>query len=127
VRNTGKPSTRKIEFMGTKIMAWTARTLGGARAAECLRWEWSMITDRDTFASCKLPRAKGDEGDAQDFEIPDVLRPFLRAWWEAHGRPNRGRVFPVTRGKRKGEARKQSGMAGRHDDESPDRLSHDAP
>jgi hypothetical protein len=38
-------------------------------------------------------------------DVPDMLRPFLRAWWEREGRPVAGPVFPVRKGKRAGEKR----------------------
>jgi hypothetical protein len=94
----------------TKVLALTARTLGGARTAECLRWDWSMI-DRATFEACTLPRAK--TGDFQQLEIPEVLRPFLHAWWTQHDEPDAGPVFPITRGPRKGQARGKTSFAAR--------------
>lgn len=94
----------------TKVLALTARTLGGARTAECMRWDWSMI-DVDAFEGCTLARAK--TGDFQELEIPEMLRPFLRAWWAKHECPTSGPVFPVTRGKRKGQARGKQSFAGR--------------
>jgi integrase len=93
-----------------KLVILVARTLGGARAAEVNRWTWPMV-DRDGFAACVLQRAKGD--DVQDFLIPEALRPFLRAWWEGHGCPSAGPVFPVARGRRRGEARGKSAYAAR--------------
>jgi integrase len=107
---TGLPSVREVEFFELKVVAFTARTLGGARAAECLRWTWDMV-DRPGFESCRLARAKG--GDVQELVFPETLRPFLSGWWLASGSPDRGPVFPVSRGKRKGEARGKSNLAGR--------------
>ncbi len=37
---------------------------------------------------------------------PEVLSPFLRAWWERAGKPESGPVFPVRVGKRAGEAKR---------------------
>ncbi len=108
---SGRPKVPEVEFFEMKVIAFTARVLGGARAAECLRWDWTMI-DRDAFAVCKLARAK--TGEIQELEFPDVLKPFLRGWWQTAGRPEHGPVFPVTRGKRKGEARGKSNLAGRY-------------
>ena len=96
-----------------KLIILVARTLGGARAKEVNRWSWEMV-DTEAFATCKLARAKGEDqehGHVQDFVIPEVLRPFLRAWWEGHGQPVSGPVFPVARGKRKGEARSRTNYA----------------
>jgi hypothetical protein len=93
-----------------KLVILVARTLGGARAAEVNRWTWPMV-DRESFAACVLQRAKGD--DVQDFLIPEALRPFLRAWWEGHGCPTSGPVFPVARGLRRGQVRGKSNFATR--------------
>jgi integrase len=109
-KKTALPSVTELEHLEVKILAFTARTLGGARAAECLRWTWDMI-DRPGFETCRLGRAKG--GDYQVLTIPAMLRPFVAGWWLASGRPDSGVVFPVTRGKRKGEARGKSNLAGR--------------
>jgi integrase len=107
---TGHPSVREVEFFEMKVVAFVARTLGGARSAECLRWDWSTI-DRENFHHCTIARAK--TGAIQALEFPEMLQPFIRAWWEAHGRPDHGPVFPVTRGDRKGEARGATSLAGR--------------
>lgn len=109
-KKTAAPSISEIEFFEMKVVAFTARTLGGARAAECLRWDWSMI-DREGFLSCVLGRAKG--GDVQALEFPEVLQQFIRGWWLASGRPASGPVFPVSRGARKGQARGKSALAAR--------------
>ena len=94
------------------VIALVARTLGGARSCETNRWCWEHV-DLDAFATCKLLRAKGDDGDAQDLEIPPPVRPILHAWWTEHGRPTSGPVFPVLKGKRKGKARGKTSYAAR--------------
>jgi integrase len=38
------------------------------------------------------------EERTQDVTVPDVMRPVLRAWWEGHGCPVAGPVFPARRG-----------------------------
>jgi integrase len=42
--------------------------------------------------------------------LPDVLVPILRAWWDSHGRPVTGPVFPCRRGARAGQ-RKGKGIS----------------
>jgi hypothetical protein len=37
--------------------------------------------------------------------VPEMLRPILRDWWERHGRPTEGPIFPVRLGSRAGEYR----------------------
>jgi integrase len=85
-----------------KMLGLAARTLGGMRASDLVRWDWSMI-DRVHFAECFVPRSKTGKPDR--LEVPDMVRPFLRARWEQHGCPEAGPVFPIERGKHAGEAR----------------------
>jgi len=91
-----------------KMLALTARTEGGMRTAELVRWDWAML-DLDGFTACTIARAK--TGDVQRLEIPEVLRPFLRGWWERAGRPTSGPVFPVRRGKHTGQSRTGRGVS----------------
>ena len=101
-----------IDDIEIKIIAFTARTMGGARTVETSRWDWGMV-DREAFATCVLPRAKRGEGEIQHFDIPLVLQPFLRLWWQSQGCPSSGAVFPITRGLHKGQARGKTSHAKR--------------
>ncbi len=85
-----------------RMMALASRCEGGMRSGDLNRWDWSMI-DRAGFAECIVPRAK--TGTPQALAIPDVLAPFLRAWWERGEKPDAGPVFPARTGKRAGQAR----------------------
>jgi hypothetical protein len=69
------------------------------------------MIDRVDFAECFIPRAK--TRTPQRLAIPDVLAPFLRAWWERAGKPESGAVFPVRVGKRAGEAKRTNSHAKR--------------
>ncbi len=89
-----------------RTLSIVARTEGGAATVQLLRWDWSMI-DRANFASCVLPHRKRKK--ARALAIPEMLRQSLRVWWDEQGSPEAGPVFPVTKGKRKGEARKDRG------------------
>jgi len=91
-----------------KMLALTARTEGGMRTAELVRWDWAMLDTVD-FLACTIARAK--TGDVQRLEIPEVLRAFLRGWWERAGKPTAGPVFPVRRGPRAGQARTGRGVS----------------
>jgi integrase len=62
------------------------------------------MIDRVHFAECFIPRAKTRKPQA--LGIPEVLGPFLRAWWERAGKPESGPVFPVRAGKRAGQAKR---------------------
>ncbi len=91
-----------------RMMSLVARTLGGGRTSDVNRWAWTHIDTR-TFEVCTIPRSK--TGKPQRIEIPEMLRPFLAAWWIGAGKPAGGPVFPVTRGKRKGEFRATRGVS----------------
>ena len=66
------------------MLSLVARTEGGMRTAELIRWDWTML-DLVGFVACTIARAK--TGEVQPLEIPEMLRPFLRAWWERAGKP----------------------------------------
>jgi integrase len=93
-----------------RMLALVARCEGGMRTGDLHRWDWSMI-DRIAFAECFVPRAK--TRTPQRLAIPSALAPFVRAWWERAGKPESGPVFPVTRGKRAGQARGKGTHAAR--------------
>jgi integrase len=86
-----------------RMLSVVARCEGGMRTGDLHRWDWSQI-DRLHFAECIVPRAK--TGTPQVLAIPDVLAPFLRAWWERATSPTTGPVFPTRTGKRAGQAKK---------------------
>ena len=85
-----------------RMLSIVARCEGGMRTGDLHAWKWTDI-DLDAFASCTIPRAK--TAAPEILEVPEVLRPFLRAWWELAGSPIAGPVFPVRKGKRAGERR----------------------
>ncbi len=89
-----------------RMLSLVARCEGGMRAGDLNRWDWTQI-DRVHFAECIIPREK--TGTPQALAIPDVLAPFVRAWWERAGKPESGPVFPVRQGPRAGECRATSG------------------
>ncbi len=91
-----------------KLLAFVARTEGGMRTSELIRWDWTMI-DTVEFARCTIARSKTRE--IQHLEVPEVLRPFLRAWWARAGGPTAGPVFPVRRGPRAGKDKKSRGTS----------------
>ncbi len=92
-----------------EMLALSARVVGGMRTVELVRWRWEDVPDRETFATCTIPTATG--AAPQALEVPELLRPFLAARWEAMGRPVAGPIFPVERGPRKGEAKNQNGVS----------------
>jgi len=88
-----------------RMLSLVARCEGGMRTGDLHTWDWTMI-DRVHFAECFIPRAKTKTPQA--LAIPDVLAPFVRAWWERAGRPESGPVFPVRIGARAGQAKSAS-------------------
>src|SRR5580704_11293234 len=91
-----------------RMLALVARCEGGMRTGDLNQWDWSMI-DRVEFVECFIPRTK--TRTPQRLAIPDVLAPFLRAWWERAGKPESGPVFPATRGERAGKVRSSLGLS----------------
>jgi hypothetical protein len=74
-------------------------------------WDWTMI-DLVHFAQCTVARSKTKT--PQVLEVPEVLRPFLRAWWARAGCPTSGPVFPVRKGRTAGGFKApQNSYAGR--------------
>jgi integrase len=94
----------RMAVLERQTMACVARTFGGLRTRELhgLRWE-ALDAPEGRFAFGWAPRVKG--GAPQLLAVPDILRPILRDWWERHGRPLQGPIFPVRRGKRAGTER----------------------
>ena len=85
-----------------KMMSLVARTLGGMRASDVVRWDWSMIDKKD-FAAATIPRTK--TGTPHRLTVPESVRPFLSSYWDSSGNPETGPVFPIERGPHAGEAR----------------------
>ena len=94
----------RMAILETQTMACISRMFGGVRTGDLhsLRWEVLDVTD-GRFGFGRAPRQKTRR--PQLLEIPEMLRPILRDWWERHGRPVEGLVFPTRRGKRLGEAK----------------------
>jgi integrase len=84
-------------------MAFTSRTFGGMRTSDLHAWDWKHV-DTVTWLDAHVPRPKTKSSDR--LALPAVFVPLLKAWWEQHGCPPAGPVFPVRRGPRAGE-RKQ--------------------
>lgn len=99
-----------------KMMSLVARTVGGMRTGDLVRWDWSMI-DRVEFAEAFIPRSK--TGTPDRLEVPKMVRVFLRVRWESMGKPESGPVFPI---ERKGRIRKVGQARGPLNNSFADRL-----
>lgn len=94
-----------------QVMACVARMFGGLRTGDLhsLRWE-AFDVEHGAFTWGWAPRRKTKR--PQLLEVPEMLRPIFRDWWERAGRPTAGLVFPVRKGEKAGEAeRKKSSHA----------------
>jgi len=79
-----------------QVMSIMSRTFGGVRAGDLHALEWTALDiEGGAFAHGWAPRKK--TARPQKLEIPEVLRPFIRAWWGLAGEPLTGLVFPALR------------------------------
>jgi integrase len=93
-----------------QTMACVARMFGGLRTGDlhALKWE-SLDAEQGRFEFGWAARRKTSA--PQLLEIPAMLRPILRDWWERRGRQLTGPVFPARRGERIGEEKKKGSHA----------------
>ena len=88
-----------------KMLSLVARSEGGMRTAELVRWDWAMI-DTASFAACAIARAK--TGDVQRLEVPEMLRPSACMVGTVRGPEVRARVSRASRpASRPGQERAQ--------------------
>ena len=93
-----------------KMLGLLSRTVGGMRAGDLNALDWSVFGD--DFETCLVPRSKTRrQRGAQELDVPDVVRPFIEAWWRQQGSPGSGPVFPARRGVRAGERKKAGNMS----------------
>jgi integrase len=93
-----------------QVMACVSRMFGGVRIGDLRVLNWKDLdTSEGEFRFGYAPRAKTNQ--PQLLEIPAMLRPVLRDWWERHGRPTEGFVFPARKGERAGEVKGRSNVA----------------
>jgi len=93
-----------------QTMACISRCFGGLRWGDIrsLRWE-AFETQGGAFTRGWAPRKK--TARPQLLDVPEILRPILRDYWERAGRPAVGLVFPARRGDSAGDARKPASIA----------------
>ena len=85
-----------------QTMSCVSRMFGGLRTGDlhALRWE-AFDVEHGAFEWGYAPRQKTRR--PQLLEVPAMLRPMLRDWWERAGRPRQGLLFPVRRIGKKGD------------------------
>lgn len=113
----GLPANKKLGTVDRelKILAILARTTGGQRTSDLHALDWSTVDrvhfDRILIVRPKTARQKKKRDNEAVYVVPEVARPFLAAWHVEQGRPDKGPVFPVRRGKRFGEGHERKGKA----------------
>jgi integrase len=94
----------QLAVLERQTMSAVSRCFGGLRTNDLHKLNWQAFEiGNGEFARGWAPRVKTRR--PQLLEVPAVLRPILRDWWERQGRPVTGPVFPALRGKRAGEAK----------------------
>jgi len=104
----------RMAVLERQTMSAVARCFGGLRTGDlhALRWEALHPPGPDGVGGFEwgfAPRRK--TAAPQKLGIPEILRPVLHDWWERHGRPNEGPVFPVRRGQRVGAEKSKGSHA----------------
>jgi integrase len=77
-----------------RLLALMARCFGGMRTSDLHAWNWSHC-DLVDWADAHVPRPKTKSSDRLD--LPEMIVPYLKAWWQAAGCPSEGLVFPQWR------------------------------
>lgn len=104
----------QMAVLERQTMACVARCFGGLRTGDLHAMVWELFDVADgRFEWGYAPRMKARKkgGRPQRLLVPEILRGILRDWWERHGRPATGPVFPVRRGERVGETKTKSSHA----------------
>ncbi len=82
------------------MMAIASRGFGGMRTSDLHAWTWTDV-DLVGWAYADVPRPKTERGatghQRERIELPPNVAGALRVWWEKHGRPTKGPVFPQQR------------------------------
>jgi len=90
---------RRLALLERKTMSVLARIYGGLRTNDLHQLEWIHF-DVPDFTKGTALRTKTKK--KQYMEVPELLRPILKAWWRATDEHKSGLVFPALRGKHAG-------------------------
>ena len=100
----------RMPVLERQTMACVARCFGGLRTGDLHALDWSAFDiAQGGFEWGWAPRRKTKR--PQLLEVPEMLREILRDWWERHGRPLEGPVFPSRRGRRAGAVKGKTSHA----------------
>jgi integrase len=100
----------RMPVLERQTMACVARCFGGLRTGDLHSLDWSAFdVAQGGFEWGWAPRRKTKR--PQLLEVPEMLRGILRDWWERHGRPTAGPVFPARRGRRAGAVKGKTSHA----------------
>jgi integrase len=102
----------QLATLERQVMACVARCFGGLRTGDLHAVRWEHFGAGNGFETGTAPRRKGrglsKGAKPQQLTIPALLRPILDDWWQRHGRPAAGLVFPKLRGADAGKAPRKS-------------------
>jgi integrase len=100
----------RMPVLERQTMACVARCFGGLRTGDLHALDWSAFdVAQGGFEWGWAPRRKTKR--PQLLEVPEMLRGILRDWWERHGRPAAGPVFPSRRGRHAGSVKGKTSHA----------------
>jgi len=91
-----------------KVLVLISRTVGGLRGGDLNAMSWTAFSPG--FTTCTFVRRKTRKKRPlpETHAVPEVVRAFLKAWWERWQCPTSGPVFPSRRGERAGLAKQGS-------------------
>jgi integrase len=84
----------------THVAVVCSARVGGQRASDLLGADYGQI-DTQTWSTWRVYRPKTESWAVH--KLDPVAAQVLQVWWNVHNRPLTGPVFPVTKGKRKGQ------------------------
>ncbi len=93
----------RLAVLQRQTMSVLARVFGGLRTGDLHAMQWTHF-DVPDFTMGTALRSKTRK--KQKLEVPEPLRPVLKAWWHETGEHTSGPVFPALRGKQAGEGTK---------------------
>lgn len=91
-----------------RMLAIGARTIGGQRTSDLIRADW-LNFDLPAFTRGIVVSSKTKK--PRPLIIPEEVRPLLIDWWRRSGSTTHGPVFPVLRGPRLGQRRRERGVS----------------